>query len=115
MLLGALCFVLGHQTLYLWTFARVHAAAVAGADDAASTRLRRTHSLERGLLLGGALLLLGLSCNLWVVAQWVSRDLGPLDVQVTLRCALWGLTGMVTGVQTIFGRFFLSLLLLGRQ
>ena len=28
---------------------------------------------------------------------------------------LWGLTGMVTGVQTIFGSFFLSLLLLGRQ
>ena len=109
MLLGALCLVLGHQTLYLWTFARVH------ADDAASARLRRSHSLERGLLLGGALLLLGLGCNFWVVREWVARDLGPLDVQVTLRYALWGFTGMVTGVQTIFGRFFLSLLVLGRK
>ncbi|HVS37192.1 MAG TPA: glycosyltransferase family 2 protein [Gemmataceae bacterium] len=115
MLLGALCLVLGHQTLYLWTFARVHAAATAGADDAAAARLSRQHSLERSLLFGGALLLLGVGCNLWVLREWVARDLGPLDAQATMRFALWGFTGMVTGVQTIFGRFFLSLLLLGRK
>ena len=35
---------------------------------------------------------------------------GPLDVQVTLRYALWGFTAIVFGVQTIFGSFFLSML-----
>ncbi len=61
MLLGALCLVLGHQTLYLWTFARVHGAATGQAPaDALTTRLLTRFPLERRLLLGGALLRWGL-------------------------------------------------------
>jgi hypothetical protein len=33
-----------------------------------------------------------------------------LEVQTTLRYALWGFTTMVLGMQTIYGSFFLSML-----
>ena len=61
------------------------------------------------------LLATGLGLNLWLVQTWYGVDLGPLDVQVTLRPALWGLTAMVLGVQTIYGSFFLSMLGMARK
>ena len=36
--------------------------------------------------------------------------MGPLDVQVTLRPALWGFMLLILGIQTIYGSFFLSML-----
>src|SRR5262249_48158752 len=96
MLLGALCVVLGHQTLWLWTFAQIHAWRTGLLPpDRFSPRLLRSFKLERGLLWGGALLLAGLAFNGWLVREWLGRGLGPLDVQGTLRVALWGFTLMV--------------------
>jgi hypothetical protein len=116
MLLGALLVVLGHQTLYLWTFARLHGAATGLLPaDPVSTRLLTAFKLERQLILGGLLLLAGLACNVWLVHLWQSRNFGPLDPSATMRFALWGFTAMVIGVQTIFGSFFICLLGMGRK
>jgi hypothetical protein len=56
-----------------------------------------------------------LGLNLWLVREWWRSDLGPLDVQKTMRPALWGFLLMALGVQTIYGSFFLSLLGLARE
>jgi hypothetical protein len=110
MLLGALCVVLGYQTLWLWVFARLH-AWLAGLmpPDPFLKRVFRRWSLERGLVVGLALMVVGLGCNLRLLGEWWSLRLGPLEVQATLRWALWGFTLMVAGVQTIYGHFILGL------
>jgi hypothetical protein len=54
--------------------------------------------------------LIGFGLNLWLVRERYGRDLGSLDVEVTLRYALWGFTAMVLGFQTVYGSFFLSML-----
>jgi hypothetical protein len=111
MLLGALCVLLGYQTLWLWVFARLHASqtGLLPPDPFLQLVFRRFH-LEGGLLAGGVLLLAGLACNCWLVAEWYSVHLGPLDVQTTLRWALWGFTGIVLGLQTTYGHFILALI-----
>jgi hypothetical protein len=116
MLLGALCVLLGYQTLWMWAFARIH-GWTSGLLPRATFPLGvfDTVNLERGLLAGGALLVTGLGLNLWLVAEWFGHQFGPLDVQVTMRYALWGFTAMVLGVQTIFGSFFLSMLGMVRE
>jgi hypothetical protein len=111
MLLGSLCVLLGYQTFWFWAAAKVHGrtSKLLPAEDGAF-RVVDQLTLERGLLAGAALVVTGIGLNLWLVQEWVGRDLGPLDVQVTLRWALWGFTAMVVGVQTVYGSFFLRML-----
>jgi hypothetical protein len=111
MLLGALCVILGYQTLWLWAYARIHGwTSGLLPPHTFSLRVFDHLNLERGLLAGLALLATGLGLNLWLVWQWAGESLGPLEVQTTLRYALWGFTSMVLGVQTVYGSFFLSML-----
>jgi hypothetical protein len=111
MLLGALCAFLGYQTLWMWAFAKIHGwTSGLLPPDTFSLRVFKVINLERGLLAGLALLVAGLGFSCWLVGQWWGKDLGPLEVQSTMRLALWGFLGIVLGVQTIFGSFFLSML-----
>jgi glycosyltransferase involved in cell wall biosynthesis len=111
MLLGALCLLVGYQSLWLWGFAKIF-GWVSGLLPASTFSLRVFDhmNLERGLLAGAAMVFTGLGLNLWLVHEWYRLNLGPLDAQVTLRPALWGFTALVLGVQTIYGSFFLSML-----
>jgi hypothetical protein len=111
MLLGALCVLLGYQTIWLWVYARFYGwqSGILPADTFSARTFKR-FNLERGLLVGAALCLAGLGLNLWLVFAWVETDLGALNVQVTFRYVLWGFTALVLGVQTIYGSFFLSML-----
>ena len=45
--------------------------------------------LERGLLFGLGLLLIGIGLNVWLVWQWRDANWGPLEVQLTMRWALF--------------------------
>jgi hypothetical protein len=111
MLLGALCVVLGYQTLWLWVFARLHAWLTGLLPpDAFLQRVFDHFSLERGLLVGLGLLVVGLGFNARLVGEWCSLNLGPLDVPTTFRWALWGFTALVLGVQTMYGHFTLALI-----
>ena len=72
-------------------------------------------NLERGLMAGAVLLVGGLALNGWLFSHWLAQNLGPLEVASTFRYALWGFLLMVTGVQTIYGSFFLSMLGMNRE
>jgi hypothetical protein len=111
MLVGALAALVGYQTLWLWAFAKIHGWA-SGLLPAKtfSLNLFRHVNLERGLVVGVALLVSGLGLNGWLFSHWLGQNLGPLDVVSTFRYALWGFLLMVAGVQTIYGSFFLSML-----
>jgi hypothetical protein len=116
MLLGALGALLGYQTLWLWAFAKIHGwASGLLPEHTFSMNLFKHLNLERGLFLGSALLVFGLGLNVWLFGRWLIQDLGPLDVSSTFRGALWGFLLMVTGVQTIYGSFFLSMLGMNKE
>ena len=111
MLLGALCLILGHQTLWMWACAGVYARGRGlhpSAVDAARPAGPSPLNLEQGLCFGALLVLTGLGVNGWLVWEWYQQDFGALDVRSTMRYTLWGLATMVIGVQTIYGSFFLA-------
>jgi len=114
MTLGALCMLLSWQMFWMWVHAKIH-GWVSGVlpPDAFTRTFSRHFTLERGVVTGAALLLAGLACDLWVVAEWYARDLGALEVRTTLRFALWGLTAMMLGAQTVSGSFLASMHFMG--
>jgi hypothetical protein len=66
----------------------------------------RNYSLERGLLSGALLFLVGFAIDAAVLIHWLRKDLGPIN---SLRPALLAMTLMMVGAQTGFAAFFLSL------
>ncbi|MGH7171662.1 MAG: glycosyltransferase family 2 protein [Gemmataceae bacterium] len=114
MLLGSMCVLLGYQTLWLGASAKAF-GRTSGllSRDARPPRGPDHPFLDRCLMGGLLLFLVGLGLNLWLVHEWYRCGPGPLDLQSTLRYALWGFTSMVMGAQTIYSSFFLGLLGMG--
>jgi hypothetical protein len=111
MLLGTLCVIVGYQTLWLGVSSKVFGRRLGLLPPDALTRaVDRWLTLERGLSLGAAVFLGGIVMNAWLVVQWWHVSLGELDVGRTMRGALWGLSGMVVGVQTAYYACFIGLL-----
>jgi hypothetical protein len=75
----------------------------------------KTFTLERGIVAGLSVAAAGLAANLWLVWEWLGRDMGPLEVPTTMRFALWGMTALVVGMQTVYSSFFLSMLKMNRS
>jgi hypothetical protein len=111
MLLGTLAVFLGYQMLWLGAYAKIYGwtSGLLPADTF-SVRVFDHLNLERGLIAGVTLLVAGLALCFWLIGQWYDVNLGPLDVAITMRHALWGFTAIMLGVQTVFGSFFLSML-----
>jgi glycosyltransferase involved in cell wall biosynthesis len=112
LLLGFLCVTLGYQMLWFWMFATLSASArgLVGKDDC-FVRLFRRFSLEKGLLLGSAALLGGLSLSA-ALCIWWEEQLGTFQIQIAMRYALWGAMLMVLGVQTVVSSFFVAFLVM---
>jgi len=111
MLLGVLAVFLGYQVLWLGAYAKIHGWTSGILPvDTFSIRIFDHVNLERGLIGGTVLVATGLGLCTWLVSEWSDVAFGPLDLEVTMRYALWGFTTIVLGVQTVFGSFFLSML-----
>ncbi len=78
-------------------------------------RIFRYINLEVGLLIGCALLLIGLGILVYAIHIWHSAGFGQLSPQRMLRLTLPSATCFMLGVEAIFGSFFLSLLGLNRR
>jgi hypothetical protein len=67
----------------------------------------RYFTLERGLVLGSAMFLIGLVINIAILTIWLDRSMGPLNA---IRPAVAAATLMIAGTQVFFSSFLLSLL-----
>jgi glycosyltransferase involved in cell wall biosynthesis len=99
--------LIGAQVIQLGVFARTYARVRIGEHDRLLERLGRHFTLERGLVIGGALAfgsLIGLAA---VGVEWASGGFGSLGR--TYETALL-VTGLGLGIQIVFAAFFLALL-----
>jgi glycosyltransferase involved in cell wall biosynthesis len=112
MIFGVIFTLLGAQILSIGAFAKVF--SYAERFDRRSVSLRRVLkrvTLEKGLLLGGALFLAGFVGCAWVSWQWAASGFGPLhEIRQVLFWSMW----LFLGLQTIFAAFFLSMLGISR-
>ena len=97
--------ILGVQLVVLGLAAKAIARAELHVTDRWLGFLDEWFTLERGLLLGGALLAAGVGVNAWILSDWLRAGRGTL---FAVRPALLGLSLLVVGAQLVFGSFFIG-------
>jgi glycosyltransferase involved in cell wall biosynthesis len=109
---GSLLLIVGAQVVTLGLCARAYGIYFMGERDPWFERQRRRWRLEHGLLLGGAVALVGLVLIVAIVLEWVHRGFGSLSEE---RLAILAATLLVLGIQIVFASFLLSILGLRRR
>jgi glycosyltransferase involved in cell wall biosynthesis len=111
MLIAGSTMLVGYQSLFAAVFTRCLAARLGLCPPKpALDRWMQAVTLERGVILGGIFCLLGvagLAAETWF---WGDAAYGALPVRQSMRLVIPSVVGLMLGVQTILGSFFLSVL-----
>jgi hypothetical protein len=111
MLYASLAMITGLQLTQFAVFSRAFAARIGVLPPSKGVqRFMETVSLETGALTGSILFLVGLAGSTLAVASWGHTAFGPMDPARLMRVAIPSATAIATGLQIIFGSFFLSML-----
>jgi glycosyltransferase involved in cell wall biosynthesis len=116
LLFASLAILCGYQSVVFATFTETFAINEGLMPE--SPRLRRLFEivkLEKGLLIGVILLLIGLLLLIGAINQWRLAHFGRLDYAHTMRWVIPGATLTALGFQTILSIFFLSMLRMRRR
>ena len=113
MIFASVISILSYQILHLGVYAHTFAIRQGFLKyDALTLFFKRHFNLERGIILGGVLFLLGFIMTLFIFVEWFSKDFGAL---YRIRESILAMTLLVIGLQTVFSSFFISLLFLTRR
>jgi hypothetical protein len=103
--------VIGFQSVLLWLFTQVYASSEGFLPQSPRAgRILALLSLERMLILGGAIGLAGLVGLVFSLTSWQANGFGHLNYEHALRLMVPSVTALVLSCQAIFGCFFLSVL-----
>ncbi len=111
MIAGSLLTIVGTQVLALGLAAHAYGTYFMGEKDAWFDRMRARFRLEHGLVLGGAITLVGFAVAAVIVGMWIDRGFGALSEE---RLAVAATTLLIVGIQVFFSSFLLSILGLRR-
>ena len=67
-------------------------------------------NLEKGLIIGSIVFIIGLVLSLMAITQWQSVDFGNLNVNTTIRLVIPAIVCIQIGIQTILFSLFFSIL-----
>jgi hypothetical protein len=108
--------VLGSQTIIFAVLAKVFGISQGVLpENPLLKKITRRVTLERGLIVGGLLLLAGFVGSILAVFRWGQNSFGRLNYEDTLRIAIPSVGLFVIGFQTVVASFFLSILGLTRR
>ncbi len=116
LLFASLAIICGFQSIVFAVFTKTFAISQGLLpQDRRMTRLFELVNLEKGLLSGVGMMLIGMVLLVVAVNQWRARAFGRLDYGQTMRWVIPGVTLTTLGFQTILSSFFLSVLGMRRR
>lgn len=116
LLFASLAIICGYQSILFAVLTKVFAITEGMLpEDPRMTRLFALFDLEKGLLAGALMMLIGLALLVGAVNQWRVAAFGPLRYEHTSRWVIPGITLTALGFQTILSSFFLSILGMRRR
>jgi hypothetical protein len=116
LLFATLAILCGYQSVLFALFSKTFAISEGlMPEDPRLERFFEVIELERGLLAGSALLLVGILLLIASINQWRLAGFGRLDYAYTMRWVIPGSALTALGFQTILSFFFLSILRMRRR
>jgi glycosyltransferase involved in cell wall biosynthesis len=116
LLFASLAILCGYQCILFAVFAKTFAVTEGFLPpDRHLERFFEIVNLERGLVVAGLALLAGGALLLAAIRQWWLTGFGHLDYAYTMRFVVPGATLVALGFQTVFSRFFVSILGMRRK
>lgn len=116
LLFSSLFVILGYQSVLFAVLTKAFAVSHGFHPTTPGVeRFFRAFNLERGIVIGALLTLLGIALLAAVLLRWWSVDFGPLDYRSTLRLSIPGVMFTSLGVQTVLFSFFASIIGLHRR
>ncbi len=109
MFVGAMLVMLGYQTILLGIFTKVYryTAFKRPSDDDLPAQLGKFLAIDRGIVIGALLFLVGLAIDIHIVLKWIENGFANLD---GMRLGIIAMTLVVVGVQTVLSACFLGIL-----
>lgn len=116
LLFSSLFVVLGYQSILFAILTKAFAVSQGLLPTTRNVqRFFDVFNLERGLVFGALVTLVGLTLLMVVLLRWWGQGFGPLDYRATLRLSIPGVMFTSLGVQTVLFSFFASILGLRRR
>ena len=113
MLFGSLLTLLGYHIVTIGLYARTYAITIGfEKHDKLIDFIARYISLERGMIIGLAVFLIGLFISLKILFNWIHGGFSSMN---EIRNVIFSTTILIVGIQTIFSSFFLSMLLVEKD
>ena len=108
---SALAVLLGFQSVLFAVFTRTFVSTQGlGPESRILNKLYRYVTLETGLIVGGVLILLGLTGSVAATLGWSEVDFGELNPSEVLRQVIPSVLAIALGFQIVLASFFLSVL-----
>jgi glycosyltransferase involved in cell wall biosynthesis len=116
LLYGAVAILTGFQAVVFALFTKVFGITEGLLPkDPRLARAFRVLTLERGLLVGALLLLIGIGVATYSAYIWSRSGFGPMNPFVLVRLVAAALVLITLGVEIVLSSFFLSILSLARK
>lgn len=116
LLYASISIFLGFQSIAFAVFTKIFAISEGLLPpDPRLNKMFRYVTLEVGLAVGIALVLLGLGASVYAVYGWRVRQFGELNPENTMRVVVPATLALGLGTQIIFSSFFLSVLGMRRR
>jgi glycosyltransferase involved in cell wall biosynthesis len=111
LLYAAALMIIGYQALWFGLLMQTYAESRGILpENRRMRRVRKELTLERGLIGGAVLLLLGAIALVISFLRWRAADYGPLNPAENVRVITPAILGLVLGSQTILGSFSIGVL-----
>ncbi len=111
MVYSAALAVIGFQAILFWWLTRLYATAEGFLPPSPSyRRLASEWTLERGLVVGLLMFLLGIAIGVGQVIRWGNVEFGALDASQVVRIAVPSAMVLIIGFQTVMMSFFAAIL-----
>lgn len=109
MLFSSLFIIVGIQAMFFFMFTRMIAIKFT-SKSGTTPPLLHLFTLERGIVLGLACVLIGVGASIYSLSYWMNHSFGPLIPTEMMRILIPGFTFLIAGIQIIFSSFFIGML-----